>query len=428
MWSDHYRPHIIEEFIGNEDARRLVVRWLNKWVIGTKPLLLVGPPGVGKTSLVHAIANQFMYDLIEMNASDTRNKEQLDRLIIPLLKNTSIFGKPMLLFLDEVDGISGREDTGGKESILKIMKEPSIPIIMAANKRDTKIKDLAKISKVIEFHPVPPGMLLILLDHILKEENKELTKEEKDLLIRNSHGDIRSLLNIAQSKASGYEVKHEDRIDIDISEALNGFFEADSIERAKDFLVNADAKYQDPRFGMSPEERRRDLISAIFSSVVSSRVDIETIASTLDKISKLDTIVGRIANFRRWSLLRYMDHIVLYSLYGEITRKGIKYNQYAFPWPVMAPIFARARSINYAIHELALRFHTSASTFGSLYFPYLIQTMINNKTDLISLVEKSELDESVADPLAKEVERQKKTKDVGRNIAGRKISRSESQL
>jgi len=427
MWSDRYRPHIIEEFIGNEDARRLVVRWLNKWVIGTKPLLLVGPPGVGKTSLVHAIANQFMYDLIDMNASDTRNKEQLDRLIIPVLKNTSIFGKPMLLFLDEVDGISGREDTGGKESILKIMKEPTIPIIMAANKRDTKIKDLAKISKVIEFHPVPPGMLLILLDHILNEENKELTKEEKDLLIRNSHGDIRSLLNIAQSKASGYEVKHEDRFDIDISEALNGFFEADSIEHAKDFLVNADAKYQDPRFGMSPEERRRDLISALFSSVVSSRVDIETIASALDKISKLDTIVGRIANFRRWSLLRYMDHIVLYSLYGEITRKGIKYNQYAFPWPVMAPIFARARSINCAIHELALRFHTSTSTFGSLYFPYLIQTMINNKTDLVSLVEKSELDESVADQLEKEVERQKKTKEVGKNI-GCKISRSESQL
>jgi replication factor C large subunit len=428
MWSDSYRPHIIEEFIGNEDARRLVLRWLNKWVIGTKPLLLVGPPGVGKTSLVHAIANQFMYDLIEMNASDTRNKEQLDRLIMPVLKNTSIFGKPMLLFLDEVDGISGREDSGGKEAILKIMKDPSIPIIMAANKKDTKIKDLAKISKVIEFHPVPPGTLLGLLDHILKEENKELTKEEKDLLIRNSHGDIRSLLNIAQSKASGYEVKDEDRFDIDISEALNGFFEADSIEQAKDFLVNADAKYQDPRFGMSPEERRRDLIGAIFSSVVSSRVDIETIASTLDKISKLDTIVGRIANFRRWSLLRYMGNIVLYSLYGEITRKGIKYNQYAFPWSVMAPIFARARSINGTMHELALQFHTSTSTFGSLYFPYLIQTMINDKTDLISLVEKSELDESFADPLAKEVERQKKTKDLGKNIGYRKISRSEAQL
>jgi hypothetical protein len=36
--------------------------------------------------------------------------------------------------------------------------------------------------------------------------------------------------------------------------------------------------------------------------------------------------------------------------------------------------------------------------------------MINNKTDLVSLVEKSELDESVADQLAKEVERQKRLK------------------
>jgi replication factor C large subunit len=422
MWSDSYRPHMIEHFIGNEDARILVVRWLNKWVIGTKPLLLVGPPGVGKTSLVHALANQFKYDLIEMNASDTRNKEQLDRLIIPVLKNTSIFGKPTLLFLDEVDGISGREDTGGKESILNIMKDPSIPIIMAANKRDTKIKELAKVSRVIEFHPVPPRVLLVFLDHVLTEENKKLTKEEKDLLIRNSHGDIRFLLNIAQSKASGYEVKHEARFDIDISEALNGFFEADSIEHAKDFLANIDASYQDPRFGLSPEERRRDLISAIFSSVVSSRVDIETLASTLDKLSKVDTIIGRIGNFRRWSLLRYLDNIVLYSLYGQITRKGIKYSQYAFAWPVMAPIFARARGIKAVINELALQFHTSRSTFGSLYFPYLIQTMINNKTDLISLVETSELDERFVDPLANEVERQKKTIDLGKNIGYRKTS------
>ena len=170
MWSELYRPQRIEQMIGNEDARLIVIKWLSGWMVGSRPLLLLGPPGVGKTSLVHLLAHRLDYDLIEMNASDTRNKEELQRLITPMLTNASIFGKRMLLFLDEIDGISGREDTGGIDSIVNMMKEPAIPVIMAANKHDTKLKELAKVSKVISFNPVPPRLLMLFLDRIIKKE------------------------------------------------------------------------------------------------------------------------------------------------------------------------------------------------------------------------------------------------------------------
>ena len=49
----------ISEFVGNENSRKKVVEWLVRWSDGSKPLLLVGQPGVGKTSFVHALLQTF---------------------------------------------------------------------------------------------------------------------------------------------------------------------------------------------------------------------------------------------------------------------------------------------------------------------------------------------------------------------------------
>src|ERR671922_1444473 len=129
MWSEIYRPMTVQQMVGNEDARLAAVKWLSGWINGTRPLLLIGPSGTGKTTLVHALSRQFNYDLIELNASDNRNKIDLETQIMPMFYNASVFGREMLLFLDEVDGLSGREDTGGIDFLITIIKEATIPVI-----------------------------------------------------------------------------------------------------------------------------------------------------------------------------------------------------------------------------------------------------------------------------------------------------------
>jgi replication factor C large subunit len=390
--------------IGNEGARLAVVKWLSGWVDGSRPLLLIGPPGIGKTTLVHTLSQQFNYDLIELNASDNRNKIGLQNRIMPIFHNAGLFGRKMMLFLDEVDGISGREDTGGIDSLITIMKEPTIPVIMAANTKNTKIKDLAKICKVIELNSIPPRLLMIFLDHILKEENKKLSPDEKVSVVNNSKGDVRSMLNNAQSKCAGYTSTHSETFEIDIAEAINGYFSMSEVEEAKNFLSQADAAYLDPRFGMSAEERRKDMINALFSSIVSSPIDLNGLADALDVLSKIDVIVGRIGQNRYWRLMKYLDVMIAYGLFSSTRQKGIKYNQYSVIWPLMNPISVRAQYMKNLLSALSKQTHVTKSIFGSIYFPYLLQLLVDKKIDLREFSNISNLDEKSGEALTKEMD------------------------
>lgn len=411
MWSEKYRPKSVQEMVGNEDARLVAIKWLTGWASGSRPLLLVGPPGTGKTTLAHALAKQFDYDMIEMNASDIRNKEALQARITPIFQNTAnLVGKKIMLFLDEVDGVSGREDTGGIDTLVNLIKEPTVPVIMAANKKSLKIMKLTKACKIIPFSPVPPSLLLLFLDHILQTEAVELGSDDKVSIIDNSRGDIRSLLNSAQSLAAGYHtVSNKDIVDVDIADAISGYFNAHTLTQAIQFIIRAEASYPDPRYRMiSPDERRKDMLSALFSSIVSSKIEHSDLALLLDLLSKTDMIVGRANASREWHLLKYVNILLATGLYEKSRQRDIKYHQYSMPWPVMGPIFARSQSTKKILDELAPLLHISRSSAGLFVLPYFIRAMIDKKIDPVKFALDNFHDESIGESIAKETEKAKR--------------------
>jgi replication factor C large subunit len=411
MWSEKHRPKTVQEMVGNEDARLVAIKWLAGWVSGSRPLLLVGPPGTGKTTLAHTLARQFNYDVIEMNASDIRNKEALQARITPIFQNTvNLIGKRIMLFLDEVDGISGREDTGGLDTLVNLIKEPTVPVIMAANKKSLKITKLAKACKIVEFSPVSPRLLMLFLDHVLHTEGVKLESDDKISIINNSRGDIRSLLNSAQSRTAGYStVSNKDVVDVDIVDAINGYFNTDTLEQAMQFIMRADASYPDPRYRLiSPEERRKDMLAALFSSIVSSGLEQNDLALLLNVLSRADIIVGRANTSRQWHLLKYVNSVLATGLYEKSRQKGIKYQQYSMPWPVMGPIFARSQSTKKILDELALILHISRSSAGLFVLPYFIRAIIDEKIDPLEFAIDNFQDESVGEAIAKEKEKAKR--------------------
>jgi replication factor C large subunit len=393
----------ISDFVGNESSRKKIVEWLKKWSDGTKPLLLVGPPGVGKTSYVHALSREFDIDLIELNASDTRNKNLLAQVVYPIFSNSSLTGRKFLLFLDEIDGISNREDSGGLDFLIDLFKEPSIRVIMAANKSNEAIKKISKVSKIVTFSPIPPRLSMLYLDRILKLQNASMNEENKIAVVRNCFGDIRSLLNATKAMKAGYTTIKNPILDIDVENMIGKFFSAKTFDEALDIVQRADISYSDPRFGQSSEDRRKDVLGAFFSSIVMSKIDIATLAVLLDRLSELDVILGRSLAMRNWKILKYFSLILTKSLFYESRNKFIRYNRYSIGFENMG-IFSRAQGLRKTLRTLAEYFHTSRSKFGSFYFEPLKQ-VLSRSGHYEDLIRSTITSEKEADVMIREIAR-----------------------
>ena len=380
MWVEKYRISEFDNFFGNEKSRLLVINWLRNWIKGAKPLLIVGPPGTGKTSFVKSLAKLLDLDLIELNASDLRNKINLEIIINPILLNKSIFGKQMLLFLDEVDGISGRDDYGGMPFLSNILKNADVPIIMASNSKSYKMKDLIKNSKLVEFRPLSSFASYMLLQNVMRLERKDLESSEQFKIISQSRGDARTLLNTLQAKLEG-EVNSDGNTGTEssIEECINNFFSLTDISQAKKLLITSSIRYTTPKYGYTSEERSKDFLNALYTSIVSSerKLKSDDLANLLEKLSEIDLFVDRIYEKRNWSLLRYANDLFLNKLFMISRDKAIEYNQYSVPFSAMGPIFMRGQSLRPLRTELSKIFHTSVSKIGLFYYSNFIMIMKN---------------------------------------------------
>ena len=100
-----YAPKKLDDFIGNKEKIEYIKQWILHYLNGKnkKPLLIWGPPGTGKTSLAYAIKEEFELDLVEMNASELRNKKRVERVLGGASLANSLFGKGKIIIIDDAD-------------------------------------------------------------------------------------------------------------------------------------------------------------------------------------------------------------------------------------------------------------------------------------------------------------------------------------
>jgi len=200
MLINEFTPKKLSDIYGLNKQKEELTNFVKTYKTGNKALLFYGPPGVGKTALVHAFCKEHNYELIEINASDKRNKEVIQSLVGNAVKQKSLFNRNKLILIDEIDGLSGNQDRGGITALINVIKKSPTPIILTCNDYwNKKLSGLRSHVKAIEFKKRTKEDIKQIYLEIIKK--KELKIEDSIIteLLKNYQGDVRAAINDFQT-------------------------------------------------------------------------------------------------------------------------------------------------------------------------------------------------------------------------------------
>ena len=369
LWTDKYRPQTLDEVVGNNKEKKIILDWVDNWKKGNpqQPLLLVGPPGIGKTTLALVIAKEFS-EYIELNASDKRSQDVIKNTIGESSSTRSLFGDEYkLIIMDEVDGIHGTNDRGGVRAIGEIIKNSKHPMILIANdfysKRLQSIKPKCTVIKMAKVRS--PSIRKALKEIAAKEEIKANPKA-LDLISKKSNGDMRSAINTLQALADKDEVLEPRDVEnlrtkddrSDIFNAITGVLKSKNPQHVRDAL-RVD---EDPTLVME----------YIAENIPREYTNKNEIKQAYENIAKADLYFGRAQSSRNYGYWRYASD---FMGIGVSSSKKETYKKFTkIQTPTIFTLMGRnrgKRNLRDGIAEkMSKKMHISHSIAISM-FPYL---------------------------------------------------------
>lgn len=327
MWSRKYRPGSLQDYRGSSKEKKKLVDLVKGWGSDSKPIMIHGQAGTGKTSLVEALAADLDRELVETNASDVRTKKKMKQELLESVRQKSLLDRRKIILIDEVDGMSGRSDRGGSKVLSEILDETSFPVIMTANDAyDSSLRTFRNRSELVEIDSVHTNSIAAHLRDILEQEGIEYEDGVTKRIARQADGQMRSAVNDLESVARGREkVSLSDLESAARRDERKEVF--DSLKIVLKTTNPSNAKSATDNLDESPD----DWLQWIRENVPREYSDPQDLKRAYSQVSKADLFNGRIRKTMEWSLMRY---VYLHSTIGVALSKQSKYDgwtKYQYP-------------------------------------------------------------------------------------------------
>lgn len=189
------RPKKLSEFVGQEEIigeKSFLYNMIkNNRIV---PIILVGPSGVGKTSIANIIANEVSGNFVNLNATNTTKKELED--VIEQAKKTL---KKTIVFIDEIH----RFNKAMLDYLLPVVENQTFILIGATTENPYAEINKALLSRVtiLELKMLTECDIYTILvnaikkDKYISEVGIDIEDDAIKFLAKISNGDVRYALN-----------------------------------------------------------------------------------------------------------------------------------------------------------------------------------------------------------------------------------------
>lgn len=205
VWSEKYRPKKIEDIVLPSKLKALFLSMLSN---GDLPnLLLVGGPGMGKTTLARAILEQLQCDYIIINGSLKNGIDVLRNEIMNFASSVSFTGGRKFVIIDEADYLNANSV---QPALRNFMEEYSknCGFILTGNYKNKIITPLRSRCTVIDFKVTKSETASLAAEffkRVLDILDKETITYDKAVvaeIIKKFYPDFRKTLNELQTYSS----------------------------------------------------------------------------------------------------------------------------------------------------------------------------------------------------------------------------------